>query len=96
MLQDDRWNENEYGVGHKEQGAEHVVEPSGASIIDLHAPENDERLVIHDHHQTKQLHHEYFLALASRTDSQVEAEQGEPEPSKVGLQGHCQDPREDR
>ena len=50
VLQDDRWNENEYGVGHKEQGAEHVVEPSGSSIIDLYASKNDERLVIHDHH----------------------------------------------
>ena len=52
MLQDDRWYENEDRVGHKEQGAEHVVEPRGASIVDLHASENDERLVIHDHHQT--------------------------------------------
>ena len=96
VLEDDRWNENEDGVGHKEQGAEHVIEPSGASIIHLHAAENDERQVIHDHHQTKQLHHESFLALASRTDSQIEAEQREPQASKVGLQGHCQDPREDR
>ena len=51
VLQDDRWDENEDGVGHKEQGAEHVVEPEKVRAVELEDAEDDKGEVVEDHEQ---------------------------------------------
>ena len=51
MLQNDRWDENEDGVAHKEHGAKHIVEPDSVRAVELEDAEDDKGEVVEDHEQ---------------------------------------------
>ena len=92
QLKNDSGDKDEDRVCHKEQGAEHIIEPDRLSIVELQGPEYQQGEVVHQNQSGEELYAERLEASGLR-QFHIEGKHRIPEVAEDKLQNEDEESR---